>query len=96
MNETPQNKENAGAVLGGSPCSGLACSVHRLRVENEQRRVIQKSKIADLLIQHDIIHALSIEDAEGYDFFETSDNVMRFTQALESLLFPNTNNEPTK
>ena len=55
----------------------------------EQRRVIQKNTIADLLITHDIIHALSIEDAEGYDNFETSDNVMRFTLALESLLFPN-------
>ena len=76
--------------LGAAHCSGLACTTHRLQMENAQRRVIQKNTIADLLITHDIIHALSIEDAEGYDNFETSDNVMRFTLALESLLFPNT------
>jgi len=27
MNETPQNKEDAGAVLGGSPCSAFRCIV---------------------------------------------------------------------
>ena len=70
-------------------CSGLACTTHRLQVENAQRRVIQKNTIADLLITHNIIHALAIEDAEGYDNYETCDNVTRFTQALESLLFPN-------
>ena len=61
----------------------------RLRVENAQRSVIQKNTIADLLIMHDIIHALAIEDAAGYDNFETSDNVSRFVAALENLLFPN-------
>lgn len=80
--------------LGAAHCSGLACTTHRLQIENAQRRVIQKNTIADLLITHDIIQALSIEDAEGYDNFETSDNVMRFTLALESLLFPNVTDDP--
>ena len=78
------------AELHSPLCSGLDCTMHRLQAESAQRRVVQKNTIANLLITHDIIHALSIEDAEGYDNFETTDNVSRFVQALESLLFPNT------
>jgi hypothetical protein len=87
--DTETSKAPNGDDSSPSPCSGLSCTTARIQRENEQRRVIQKNTIADLLITHDIIHALSIEDAEGYDNFETSDNVMRFTQELESLLFPN-------
>jgi hypothetical protein len=92
-----ENTQNslASSDSSPSPCSGLACTTHRLQLENLQRRAIQKNTIADLLITHDIIQALSIEDAEGYDNFETSDNVMRFTLALESLLFPNDADQAT-
>jgi hypothetical protein len=88
-NNTENTESAAGADSSLSPCSGLVCTTARLQVENAQRKVTQKNTIAGLLITHDIIHALSIEDAESYDNFETSDNVMRFTLALESLLFPN-------
>jgi hypothetical protein len=84
------------AVVGSDACSGLACTTHRLQVENSQRKAIQRTTVQNLLVMHDIIHAFAIEDPEGYDNYETSDNVSRFVSALEELLFPNDQEDRTR